>query len=359
MRKILLLVLLAAAALPLHAQRRRAVGVPSGNDTAETQRLQQIVAAAGNAALNRTPAVSIAVQHGRAYADGGFGLIAPETHQPATAQSIYWIASATKPFTAAAVMRFVERGALPLDEPIRTFFPELTTTATVRQLLNQTSGLPDYTSYLDPYGAVTPQQVLDIVRTKPASFAPGSAFAYSNSGYYLLGLILEQVGGKPWSDVIGDELAKPFGLASTSQCGKPPASPAPHGYSSVNPATAVAPSDPSAPFAAGSLCSSAADLARFSRLLRDGTIVSRDTYARMSSPTTLPNGATVAYGFGLDLHSDRWGATVGHDGLIRGYQSVFAYYPERDLTVAVLVNRNGNGLAAAVLADVVERVLAP
>lgn len=83
------------------------------------------------------------------------GSITPEQNIPATAQSIYWIASVTKPFTATAIMQLVEQGRLTLDTPIRTFFPDLTTTATVRQLLNNTSGLADYTAYLDPYGPTT------------------------------------------------------------------------------------------------------------------------------------------------------------------------------------------------------------
>src|SRR5947207_5403702 len=182
--------------------RRRAAPHPS-----ESARLRHIITAAASAATSRTPAVSIAVFHRDGYAEGGFGLLTPERGQVATAQSIYWIASATKPFTATAIMRLVEQNKLSLDDPIRTFFPELSTSATVRQLLNQTAGLPEYTEFLDPYGAVAPQQVLDIVRTKPMKFQPGTAFAYTNTTYYLLGLIIEKVTGKSWSDFIVQDIA--------------------------------------------------------------------------------------------------------------------------------------------------------
>lgn len=315
-----------------------------------------IIHDAASAVLARTPAVSIAVRHGNEYAEGGFGLISPETSEAARASSIYWIASATKPFTAAAIMRLVDDGKLALDDPIRKFLPSLTTTATVRQLLNQTAGLAEYTEYLDPYGATTAEQVLNIVRTKPVKFQPGASFAYSNTGYYLLGLIIENVTGMSWADAMSSMIFVPYGLTSTAQCGRPPAFPTPHGYNSVSPAVAVAPSDPSAPFAAGSLCSSASDLVRFSRLLASGQFISPESYALMTTPTRLPDGSTIAYGFGIDLHLDGTSRTIGHDGLIRGFQSVFEYYADDDLTIAVLVNRNGSGIATSVLADIVRRV---
>src|SRR5205085_11097391 len=142
-------------------------------------------------------------------------------------------------------------------------------------------------------GATTAEQVLNIVRTKPVKFQPGTAFAYSNTGYYLLGLIVQNVSGLSWNEYLTSAIFVPFGLRSTAQCGQPPASPVPHGYSSVNPANAIAASDPSAPFAAGALCSSAADLVRFSRALASGQIVSPQSYALMTTPTRLPDGTAI------------------------------------------------------------------
>ena len=100
-----------------------------------------------------------------------------------------------------------------------------------------------------------------------------------------------------------------------------------------------------------------ADLVRFFRLLTTGAIVSPDSYALMATPTTLPNATVVAYGFGLDLHTEGARQTVGHDGLIRGFQSVVIHYPAEHLTVAVLVNRNGSGVASLILGDVVSKIL--
>lgn len=357
MRKIAALSFLVLIAISASAAKRRAVRAPS--ELPESVRLREIIAAAAAGVASQTPAISIAVAHGNGYAEGGFGFIHPERGEVATANSIYWIASATKPFTAALVMQLIEEGRITFDQTIASILPEINKTVTVRQLLEQTAGLAEYTAYLDPFGPVTPQQVIAVVNTKPVRFAAGSSFSYSNTGYYLLGLIVERITGGSWTEAISARIAAPFGLTSTAQCGIWPASPLPIGYSSVTPPVAVAPADPSAPYAAGGLCSSASDLLRFSQLLAAGRIVSAASYALMTTPVRLPNGTTVAYGLGLDLHAEDGRATIGHDGLIPGFQSIFTRYPAEDLTVVVLVNRNGNGLARTVLQDVVRRVLTP
>jgi CubicO group peptidase (beta-lactamase class C family) len=154
----------------------------------------------------------------------GYGERDRERHLPADATTVYRIASITKQFTVAAVLRLVERGSVALDDPITRLLPQYSqwSTVTVRQLLNHTSGIKSYTSTPEWRQRwnddLTPAQLVAFVEKAPFDFPPGSAWSYNNTGYMLLGMLLEKVTGQPYAALVQREFFEPLGMQSATYC---------------------------------------------------------------------------------------------------------------------------------------------
>lgn len=213
----------------------------------------------------------------------GYGMRDASLHLAADERSVYAIGSISKQFTAAAVRRLAARGRLSLDAPLREYVPGYTAAAnvTVRELLEQTSGIPSYDEQpqFDRYAerAYTPQQLVAYVENLPLAFAPGTRFAYSNTNYVLLGQIVERASGEAYDRYVQSELLAPLGLAHTTY-GLPQAGDVATGYTWKDGAQApVPPQDPSALFAAGAYASNVPDLLAWcAALVRDGTVLQDD-----------------------------------------------------------------------------------
>ena len=150
----------------------------------------------------------------------GYGYANLEDSAPVTPRTVFRIGSLTKQFTAAAVMRLVQEGRIALNDTIQRFLPTFPTRghrATIRQLLAHTSGIRSWTSIegWDSNRHAPQDSVVALIASQPFDFPPGQRWQYSNSGYYLLGVILERVTGRPYDQVVRDMLAAPFGLADT------------------------------------------------------------------------------------------------------------------------------------------------
>ena len=153
----------------------------------------------------------------------GYGLAEAEFEVPADAQTMFRIGSITKQFTAALILRAVERGQLSLEDGLERFvptFPLQGKKVTIRQLLQHTSGIPSYTDLGEEWVKKQPlelshDELLALVAGKPFDFEPGSDWHYNNTGYYLLGMVLEKVHGKSFAQVVIDELSVPLGLSRT------------------------------------------------------------------------------------------------------------------------------------------------
>ena len=340
LRTTLVLVLICVQ-LPLAAAtRRRAVQhpppvtVPAGLVTAAHQ--------AAEAALKAgVPAVQIAVsQGGQIIYSDAFGLADKESAIAATPRSVQMVASITKQFTAAAILRLAERGALTLDDRIEKFLPELDTkgaTITLRQLLTHTSGV---TAPLpNPQSQFTREQLIALLNSQPLAFTPGTDWSYSNAGYMLLGHVIESITGRPYADFIHSELALPLGLLDTGVCGTSNL-PVPDGYSFVQGTWIRTPApNMSVPFAAGALCSTASDLSRWSYLLANGRVLLPASYATMTTPARLADDTVVGYGLGLYLPLSVVGhPAVYHDGLIAGFNTFLVYFPAHNMSIAVISN---------------------
>jgi len=252
------------------------------------------------------------------------------------------IGSVTKQFTAAAILRLAERGALTLDDRIEKFVPEFNSqgaTITLRHLLSHRSGVASSwwlkSGGFPLHSPVTREQVIAGLNAQALAFPPGTKWSYSNGGYMLLGYAIESITGRSFGDFVRDELALPLGLLDTGVCGTFNL-PLPEGYglSAAGNLTRMRPLHSSGVIGDGSICSTASDLARWSHLLATGSAMLPASYATM---TTSPSPAT-AYGLGLDLSYMVGHPAVSHGGSIDGFRTFLGYFPERDMAVAVITN---------------------
>ena len=292
-------------------------------------------------------------------------------------QARFRVGSITKTFVATVVLQLVGEGRLSLDEPVGRRLPGLLAngdTITVRQLLNHTSGLFNYTE--DPtvlQGLVqnrvfTPRELVAIAETHPSTAPPGTKWAYSNTDYIVAGLLVEAVTGHPVGEELRTRIFEPLGLADTSfpmTSGNIPGYHA-HGYLSaalvpagvvVSPEFVSTPDgrlldmtelNPSWAWAAGAVISSAPDLSRFYRALMTGSLLTPAMLQEMK--TTVPddpaNPSGQGYGLGIMRIPTSCGVNWGHNGSVFGYEDA-AYWNERtDRTVVVAWNRDHPPAAA-------------
>ncbi len=295
----------------------------------------------------RTPGLSIEViRGGDTLVDAGYGFADLEQRVPATATTLYQIGSITKQFTAAAVMRLVEAGRVGLDDSISGYLqglPPAWRRVTVRQLLNHTSGIPSYTDagprWVRRWREDMPTDSLVALTAQDSMwFAPGSGWRYDNTGYVLLGMLLDRVTGEPFPSYVEHGLLRPLGLAHSYYCdldrvlpGRAP------GYQRVTSGWHRAPYfSMTQPYSAGALCSTVRDLARWDFLLATGKVVTPTSFRTM----TTPDGAARSRGYGFGLFADTLGGRrmIAHGGGIVGFASANAYFPDDSLSVTVLTN---------------------
>ncbi len=323
---------------------------PASAQTPPADRLAARIDSAAHAliASKATPSVSIAISRsGRTVYAKAFGTADLEQHVAATPGTVYLIGSVTKQFTAAAVLSLAEDGKLSLDDPLGKFLPDWPAAGravTVRQLLNHTSGIKDYTGvprWLRLMALPLPHDsMFALFRDEPMDFVPGAEWRYDNSGYYLLGVIIEKVSGQKYAEYLDHRLFGPLGLKATRYCtsrsivpGRTPGYNAgPDGF------TNAAPINVDQAFAAGALCSTASDLLAWTRALEAGRAVKPDSYRLMTTPLPLPGGQPQTYGFGLGVGNLSGHRIISHNGGINGFNAYLASYPDDSLIVAVLVN---------------------
>src|SRR5688572_5392023 len=330
-RAILALLLTLAHFSVAAAPRRRAVQHPS--PAAAPAAIVTAASQASEAALKAgAPAVQVAVSdRGRIIYAAAFGVSDRESATAATPRSVLQVGSITKQFAAAAILRLAERGALTLDDRIEKFVPEFNprgATITLRHLLSHTSGVAGLPP--DQYSPLTREQSINLVNGQPLAFTPGSKYSYSNAGYRLLGYAIESITGRSFADFVQSELALPLGLLDTGVCGTS-GLPRPDGYGVLQGKwTRIPAIDMSVPFAAGALCSTASDLARWSHLLATGRVMLPASYATMITPARLTNNTLTPYGLGVFLGKMLGHPAVSHTGAISGFQSSLVYFSDQD-----------------------------
>jgi D-alanyl-D-alanine carboxypeptidase len=345
MTRALFALLLILGHLPVAAAPKRRAVQPPPVPVAPAAVVAAARQAAEAAMAAGVPAVQIAVSHGgKVIYSEAFGMSDRERATAATPRTVMQIGSITKQFTAAAILRLAERGALTLDDRIEKFVPEFDPrgrTITLRHLLTHTSGVPR--DWYKPAGepsspfltGTTREKVIKGINAQPLDFTPGSKWSYSNAAYMLLGYAIESITGTPYAEFFHRELALPLGLLDTGVCGTSNL-PKPEGYGMFATGTLLRlPAvHSSALISSGSLCSTASDLARWSHLLATGRVMLPASFATMTTPVS----PIVTYGLGLDLKNMAGHPAVSHGGAIDGYLSFLLYFPDRDIAVAVLTN---------------------
>jgi len=277
----------------------------------------------------------------------GYGIAEAEFEVPANAETMFRIGSITKQFTSAMVLRLVEQGKVSLDDASTKHVPEFATgerTVTVRQLLNHTSGIPSYTDQGAAWREVWPlelshEQLLDLVRELPFDFEPGQSWHYNNTGYYLLGMLLENVEGKPYAALVKD-LAAELSLQRTRyDSNRRLIKNRAQGYNlSDGELTNDLLLGMQQPGGAGGMLSTGKDLVLWARALHTGKVVSKPSYQAMITSEELPNGRDPGYGFGLMPGQFDGQRSIGHGGGIHGFNSQLHWLPEHDFYVAVISN---------------------
>lgn len=301
------------------------------------------------------PGVSVAVLHrGRLRFLAASGRADIERDLPATAVTVYPVGSVAKQVTAALVLQLVEEGYLDLSDSIGDHLPDLPPAwrdVTVEQLLNHTSGIPSFTEIGVRWTAaleaeVPPESLLALTAAEPMWFTPGTRWRYDNTGYVLLGLIVERIERRALAQVVETRIRQPLGLARFRTCSAAPTEPdRAAGYEPrVGDAAAGAPAavmparrlHMSQAFAAGDLCATVTDLVHWQRAMLGGRVLSPMMRAEM----TTPRGAAAPWRYGLGVMADTLGGRkiVFHGGDIFGFTAATLAVPDEDLQIAVSVN---------------------
>lgn len=292
---------------------------------------------------------SVLVAHrGEVLLDRGYGFADAAGRVPNSPATRYRIASLTKQFSAAAILLLEERGQLKLSDPLSRFLPDSPSAWRKIQLVHllaHTSGLHNYTDLPD-FGAfestaVTPAALVAHFRDLPLDFAPGSKFAYSNSGYAVLGLVIEKVSGRSYAEFLDENFFRPLGLTDTGYApGQAIVTGGATGLRVVADAiTAAAPIDLSTAYAAGGLHASTGDLRRWLEALLGGRVLKPAALKKMTTATK--DGA----GLGLGVSPTPKRLLLITEGAMGGFTSAQVYSPDDQLTVILLGNLDGPGTA--------------
>jgi CubicO group peptidase (beta-lactamase class C family) len=333
-----------------------ACGAPS--DASLDARVTGLLAAYDGA--DRPGACLLARRAGVVLYERCFGLAVVETGEPATPETGFRLASLTKQFTATAALLLVADGRLTTGTTLRAVFPRLPAWAdavTLHHLLTHTSGLVDYEDVMPPGDAqITDAGVLDLLAARDSTgFAPGSGYRYSNSGYAVLARIVEEVSGRRFGPFLAERIFGPVGMAGTVAHvdGQTVVPHRAFGYSRADGGwTRTDQSPTSAVLGDGGIYTSARDLNRWLAVVegRDA-LLPADLAAAMFTPHTPADGeASYGYGWFLDRAAGR--RRYRHEGTTIGFRNAVQRFPDDDLTVVLLTNRNeiAEGLVDALVA---------
>ncbi len=306
----------------------------------------------------------LAAEGGEVLFAKGYGDANMEWDIPNTPDTRFRIGSVTKQFTAALILQLAEEGRLDLQAHVTDYisnYPaETGNKVTIHHLLTHTSGIPSYTSLPDFFPSISrtpyePFDFLDVFSGMDLEFEPGTSWKYSNSGYFLLGVIIEVVTGRSYEEVLRARIIEPFGLTNTGYDNfdeiieRRAAGYLQSGSDYVN-----APYlDTSLPYAAGMMYSTVGDLLVWNRALHSGAVFEKpETLTMMTTPYA------EEYGYGLGIQTATVGelsvSTIRHSGGINGFSAQLWYMPDEDYTIAVLDNTAGD---TGRIADVVARIL--
>ena len=310
---------------------------------------------------------SVAVVHrGETVAIRGYGWANLELRVPTPENAIYETGSVTKQFTSAGLLHMQEQGLVDLDADMSTYLPDFPTQGnriTVRELLDHTSGIRGYTEMEEarPYFVrrVPRDSLLALVAAHPFDFATGEHEIYNNSAFYLAGVILEDASGMSYEDYVEQRIFAPLGMDRSHYCSETEI----HegkvtgydmGEDGLEHKGFIV---HNVPFAAGSLCASAGDLATWLGALHGGEVLTDESYAQLIEPGDLNDGTKLRYALGIAVSDILGHRAIHHGGGINGFLTESLYLPDEELAIAVLVNTAGPVGPSALARQIIEAMV--
>jgi len=294
------------------------------------------------------PGVSFLIaKDGKAIYQKAFGMANLELKVPMTPNNVIEIGSITKQFTAVAILMLEEQGKLKVEDDITKYIPDYPTLGkkiTIHNLLNHTSGIKSYTGMANFISNartdMTPKVLIDVFKNEPMDFEPGEKFMYNNSGYILLGYIIEVASGETYADFIEKHIFQKLGMNSSSYGSMKKIVPnrasgyseGENGYVNADYLSLTL------PYAAGSIMSTTNDLLTWQNALNTFKLIKKESYEKAIHGSTLNNGEHITYGYGLGEDSVNGSPSIQHGGGIFGYTTMGIYLPEEKVFVSGLTN---------------------
>jgi CubicO group peptidase (beta-lactamase class C family) len=303
----------------------------------------------------RSPgAAVIVIQDGKIVHEAGYGLADLAKGTPITPSQIFHLASVGKQFTALAVLILLEKGKLDLDDPVEKYLPELANFGngvTIRRLLNDTSGIPDaysgdlYKTLMQQSARPTNADLLAVLSTADGLlFDPGFQFKYSNTGYDVLGALIERVSGESYPDFLEENIFGPLGMKNSFSLPNPRQKTDPllaHSYGKYQGVIQPWDTNPLDDIVgSGTIYSNVEDMFLYDQALYTDAIVRQSTLAEAFQPAVLYDGVKYPYGFGWEIKDENGIRSYWHSGKWLDYQSFYERFTELKLSIVVLMNWN-------------------
>lgn len=319
-------------------------------------------------AAQRVPGVIAGVWVGDAGWTTAQGIADLRTAEPMMRDGHVRIASVTKTFVATVLLQLIADGRATLEDVLEQYVPGVPNgdRITLRHLLGMTGGIfnyvndvefePAYTN--DPLIPFSREFFLELLQRNPPKFAPGEGVEYSDSNYFLLGMIIEAITGRSAAQEIDERIVQPLGLTGTSLPDSPAMpSPAPRGYAASSDSPELrdlTESSADVPWTAGAMISTLADLRVWSRALATGALLTPEMQRERLRVSQLDLDMDRPFGYGLGIME--WRGWLGHAGAIFGYGTWMLHHPEKDATAIVLANRGETeqGFASAITFNILE-----
>ncbi len=292
-------------------------------------------------------ATVLVARQGKVIYRKALGMANMELNVPMEMENVFWIASIGKQFTAIAILQLMEQGKLNLQDEITRFIPDYPTqgnTITIEHLLTHTSGIHNFSGMEDPEKKLafdcTPNEVIDFFKNLPMRFVPGTKWEYSNSGYFLLGYIIEVITGQPYSAYLEENILKPAGMTHSLYASDTRIIPkrvdaysyGEMGYENSQPRNITH------VYSAAAIQSTVEDFFKWHQALWQHTLVKKETLDRAFTSVKLTNGNEADYGYGWRLGNIYDSPSIWHGGGISGFGTTEMYLPEEDVFVVVFAN---------------------
>lgn len=279
-----------------------------------------------------------------------FGMSNLELEVTMVPENVFQIGSMTKQFTAVGILMLAEEGKLSIEDDVRKYIPDFPVQGeklTIQHLLNHTSGIKDFTKMRSIMSIArtdqSPKELVDFFKDEPVDFLPGEKFEYNNSGYVVLGHVMELVSGMSYEDFIEQRIFQKLGMrnsryASDRELVKMRA----YGYHDRNGYTNKMWVSLTIPYASGSLMSTVDDLLIWQNALNTDVLMKQESLQKAFTPGALSNGETLTYGYGWHLKDFDGVPVREHGGSVFGFKSMGVYLPEQDIYVVGLSNCDCN-----------------